>query len=113
MASNGQTGPRSGTRSDTKSTKTAKITKTFRDVLFVVFVFFVLLGTERQPWAVSASSQQAAANWAQFRGNPTLTGVAGSDVPQTLSLKWTYNAGETIESSAAIAADDSMVSPAL
>ena len=45
----------------------------------------------------------AFAQWTQFRGNPTLTGVlpAGS-IPKTLKLLWTYEAGESIESSAAI-----------
>ena len=41
--------------------------------------------------------------WPQFRGNPQLTGVAGGPVPATLKLLWTYDAGESIESSAAIA----------
>ena len=48
--------------------------------------------------AVAASAQ-----WTQFRGNPELTGVlpAGA-VPKNLKLLWTYEAGESIESSAAI-----------
>jgi outer membrane protein assembly factor BamB len=41
-------------------------------------------------------------NWSQFRGNPRLTGVSQSDVPRELKLLWTYEAGESIESSAAI-----------
>jgi outer membrane protein assembly factor BamB len=41
-------------------------------------------------------------NWPQFRGNPSLTGVTSSPVPKTLKLLWTYDAGESIESSAAI-----------
>ena len=41
--------------------------------------------------------------WPQFRGNPQLTGVASGPVPATLKLIWTYDAGESIESSAAIA----------
>ena len=41
--------------------------------------------------------------WPQFRGNARLTGVA-TEVPATLSLKWTYEGGaETFESSPAIA----------
>lgn len=41
-------------------------------------------------------------NWAQFRGNHRLTGVSESQVPANLKLLWTYEAGESIESSAAI-----------
>ena len=41
--------------------------------------------------------------WPQFRGNPQLTGVAAGPVPAVLKLLWTYDAGESIESSAAIA----------
>jgi eukaryotic-like serine/threonine-protein kinase len=45
----------------------------------------------------------AADDWPQFRGNPQLTGVAPAAVPRILKLLWTYEAGESIESSAAIA----------
>jgi len=62
-------------------------------VVFVIFVCFVA-----QPWAV----QQTAAGWPQFRGNPRLTGIA-TELPATLSLKWTYEGGESFESSPAIA----------
>ncbi len=41
-------------------------------------------------------------DWPQFRGNPSLTGIAAAPVPKTLKLLWTYDAGESIESSAAI-----------
>ncbi|HEU4870726.1 MAG TPA: PQQ-binding-like beta-propeller repeat protein, partial [Pyrinomonadaceae bacterium] len=41
-------------------------------------------------------------NWAQFRGNHSLTGVSQSNVPASLKPVWTYEAGEAIESSAAI-----------
>src|SRR5713101_2860349 len=41
-------------------------------------------------------------DWPQFRGNPQLTGVAASFLPATLKLVWTYEAGDSIESSAAI-----------
>jgi outer membrane protein assembly factor BamB len=44
----------------------------------------------------------AADEWPQFRGNPSLTGVATSPVPKTLKLLWTFDAGDSIESSAAI-----------
>src|SRR5207302_5760821 len=44
----------------------------------------------------------AADEWPQFRGNPQLTGVADATIGATLSLLWTYEGGESIESSAAI-----------
>ena len=43
-------------------------------------------------------------SWPQFRGNPGMTGVAPSAPPSDLKLLWTYDTGDTIESSAAIAA---------
>src|SRR3982751_7079055 len=41
-------------------------------------------------------------NWAQFRGNHMLTGVSTSNIPTSLKQLWTYEAGDSIESSAAI-----------
>src|ERR1044071_1482437 len=41
-------------------------------------------------------------NWSQFRGNHHLTGVSLSNVANSLKLLWTYEAGDSIESSAAI-----------
>lgn len=53
--------------------------------------------------AISALAQEAPAdNWSQFRGNHQLTGVSQSNVPTSLKQLWTYEAGESIESSAAI-----------
>src|SRR5262249_23868841 len=49
-----------------------------------------------------ASAHAPALNWAQFRGNARLTGVAASPPPDTLTLKWTFDAGDAIESSAAV-----------
>ncbi|HEV8487614.1 MAG TPA: PQQ-binding-like beta-propeller repeat protein [Blastocatellia bacterium] len=40
--------------------------------------------------------------WLQFRGNHQNTGVSTSPMPATFKLLWTYEAGESIESSAAI-----------
>src|SRR5437867_1228998 len=50
----------------------------------------------------SLVAQTPSANWPQFRGNARLTGVAPAAPPDTLKLKWTFEAGESIESSAAI-----------
>ena len=41
--------------------------------------------------------------WPQFRGNPQLTGAAADPAPSRLRLLWTYEAGEAVHSSAAIA----------
>src|SRR5260370_5156905 len=41
-------------------------------------------------------------DWPQFRGNTQWTGISTSAVPKTLKLLWTYDAGEPVESSAAI-----------
>ena len=42
------------------------------------------------------------ADWPQFRGNALLTGVATQPVPQRLKLLWTYESGDSIESSPAV-----------
>ena len=49
------------------------------------------------------AQQPIAADWPQFRGNPQLTGVASSTLPPALKVMWTFDAGDAIESSAAIA----------
>lgn len=41
-------------------------------------------------------------SWPQFRGNPQNTGIARSTLPATLKVLWTYEAGDPIDSSAAI-----------
>jgi outer membrane protein assembly factor BamB len=41
--------------------------------------------------------------WPQFRGNAQLTGFSNSGIPGSLRLLWTFDAGESIESSAAVA----------
>jgi outer membrane protein assembly factor BamB len=50
-----------------------------------------------------AASPVSPDEWPQFRGEPRLRGVAPSP-PAALTLAWTHEAGEAIESSAAIAA---------
>ena len=53
--------------------------------------------------AVTVLAQETPAdNWSQFRGNQSLTGVSQSNVPNSLKQLWTYEAGDSIESSAAI-----------
>jgi len=46
---------------------------------------------------------QPSPSWPQFRGNLLLTGVAAEALKAPLKVQWTYEAGESIESSAAIA----------
>lgn len=62
---------------------------------FLLFAFCLLPSS-------AAAQDTAADNWSQFRGNLRLSGVSQSDVPQSLKQLWTYEAGDSIESSAAI-----------
>ena len=41
-------------------------------------------------------------NWVSFRGNPQLTGVADSELADNPELLWTFQAGDMIESTAAV-----------
>jgi eukaryotic-like serine/threonine-protein kinase len=63
-------------------------------VVIALLVFFLPFETYAQ--------DTPANNWSQFRGNAQLTGVSLSSVPRTLRNLWTYEAGDSIESSAAI-----------
>jgi len=85
-------------RNDKWRMKTLLATGTCRlAFVFFLFTFSFLL------FPFSAKAQDAPAkNWLQFRGNPQLTGVSLSPVPRTLRQLWTYDAGDSIESSAAI-----------
>src|SRR6185295_1476799 len=47
-------------------------------------------------------AQTPAPGWPQFRGTARLSGVAAAAPPAALTLKWTYDAGESVESSSAI-----------
>ncbi len=49
-------------------------------------------------------SQASSDDWLSFRGNPQLTGVATGELPENLELLWTFETGDGIESTAAIAA---------
>ena len=44
------------------------------------------------------------APWPSFRGDPAMTGVAASALPEKLELVWTFDAGDSVESTAAIVA---------
>ncbi len=65
--------------------------------IFLLAVFLTL-----SPAFTVQAQDAPAENWSQFRGNHQLTGVSQSQVPATLKQLWTYEAGESIESSAAI-----------
>jgi len=57
--------------------------------------------------AISLTAQQPAPGapataWPQFRGSLALLGTSAATLPPTLKLLWTYEAGDSIESSAAI-----------
>jgi len=54
------------------------------------------------PILLATAFLAGAQDWPQFRGNPQLTGVSTGSVPANLKLLWTFDAGDSIESSAAI-----------
>ncbi len=68
----------------------------------IVPVFCLLLSAFCLLPSPVAAQDTPADNWSQFRGNHSLTGVSQSAVPQTIKQLWTYEAGDSIESSAAI-----------
>jgi outer membrane protein assembly factor BamB len=41
-------------------------------------------------------------DWPMFRGSPALTGVSSAELPKSLKLRWSFQAKDSIESSAAI-----------
>lgn len=47
-------------------------------------------------------AQPGFSDWPSFRGNPQLTGVATSELPDELALLWTFQAEDMIESTAAV-----------
>src|SRR5574341_98770 len=71
-----------------------------RDFLRVATVLALAPAARRLEPPVYSQSADA---WPQFRGNYNNTGVSPSQPPAELKLLWTYDAGDIIESSAAIA----------
>jgi outer membrane protein assembly factor BamB len=53
--------------------------------------------------AAQPGSRPGSRAWTMFRGTPRLWGTTGAPLPDRLELRWTYQAKESIESSAAIA----------
>ena len=75
---------------DTPNYLTLKATSQ-RHVRATLLIFLLLL-----------ASHVSFGNWASFRGNSQLTGVADSELPENPQLLWTFQAGDMIESSAAV-----------
>src|SRR6266516_961140 len=50
----------------------------------------------------AGNAASGASPWPMFRGNPALTGVASSLLPDKLSLLWSFKTGGPVKSSAAI-----------
>jgi outer membrane protein assembly factor BamB len=50
----------------------------------------------------SGPTEKTRTDWPIFRGNPLQTGVAGSSLPATLTVRWKFKAKDAIEGSAAI-----------
>ncbi len=46
----------------------------------------------------------SAADWPMFRGSASLTGVSNAELPAALKLRWSFQAKDSIESSAALVA---------
>ena len=63
---------------------------------FYIFLSYILIHSIGQ-------SQASSDDWLSFRGNPQLTGVATGELPENPELLWTFEAGDGIESTAAIA----------
>ena len=79
----------------TKSCTRFRIARCSSRVTFRVFLMYVLI-------AIHGQHEACAEDWPSFRGNRQLTGVSTSALPENLELLWTFEAGDGIESTAAI-----------
>jgi outer membrane protein assembly factor BamB len=52
--------------------------------------------------AASAFPEDQPKDWPMFRGSPSLTGISSAELPKALKLLWSFEAEDSIESSAAI-----------
>ncbi len=75
----------------------AKAAGPVRTVLLCLLPFALCLGAAIQ------AQRPAADAWPQFRGTPGLTGVATVAPPAALKVLWSYEAGDLVDSSPAIA----------
>ena len=62
----------------------------------------LLLGLALSICSLSNDARFGGASWVSFRGDPAQTGVAGGKLPDKLNVAWTFEAGDAIESTAAI-----------
>ena len=83
----------------TKATAQRRVSATFKKFMATAqrrvpatFLIFLLLSTSATTFG----------NWASFRGNPQLTGVADSQLPENPQLLWTFQVGDMIESTATV-----------
>src|SRR5687768_12287030 len=81
----------------TSTTETQRTRRLHRERPLLVG-FLILLASV----GVGKAQDTPADNWSQFRGNHQLTGVSLSPVSDSLKQMWTFEAGDSIESSAAI-----------
>ena len=61
------------------------------------------VASAQAPVSRAAAGAADGGSWTQFRGNPRLTGVSTSAPPAQLKLLWKYEAGDSVDSSPAIA----------
>ena len=70
-----------------------------RIALLLALSVATLHGQQPAPAPAAAPADE----WRQFRGTPRLTGNSSTTLPATLKVLWTYDVGDLIDSSAAIA----------
>jgi eukaryotic-like serine/threonine-protein kinase len=85
---------KSSRQSAVGSRQSTEVRTLFLGLLFLTIATFLVPSVQAQ--------DTPSDNWSQFRGNHNLTGVSLTTVPKTLNQIWTYDAGDSIESSAAI-----------
>jgi eukaryotic-like serine/threonine-protein kinase len=71
----------------------------YRNSSFVIRHLALLFGA----LLVLASDSRQRDDWPMFRGSSSLTGITSAKLPQPLKLRWSFQAKDSIESSAAIA----------
>jgi len=81
-----------------KTKFSGKISVSTRHSIYVVGGFLLVC------LALFSSSSPAdnQTDWPMFRGSPALTGISDVELPSNLKLRWTFQAKDSIESSAAI-----------
>ncbi len=63
---------------------------------------FLMIGVVLILFPQGMKLNAAAGDWTSFRGNRQLTGVATTELPQTLELLWTFQAKDMIQGTAAV-----------